>query len=57
MVRQNYWEHLDKGIAEMKPTSHPSAPILSFRAKIFHNRRHRSLGVGGASFSKKHTCF
>jgi hypothetical protein len=41
----------------MKPTSHPFAPYLSSRVESFHNRKHRSLGVGGASFFKEHTSF
>jgi hypothetical protein len=52
MVRQSYWEHLDKGIPEMRPTSHASAPYFSSIVESFHNQRHRLLGVGGASSSK-----
>jgi hypothetical protein len=57
MVHQSYWEHLDKGIPEMRPTSHPFALYLSSRAESFHNRRHKSLGVGGASSFKERTYF
>jgi len=57
MVHQSYWEHLDKGIPKMKPTSHPFAPYLYSKVESFHNRKHRSLGVGGASFFKEHTSF
>ncbi len=57
MVRQSYWEHLDKGILETRPTSHPSTPYISSRAESFHNRRHRSLSVGRASCSREHTSF
>jgi hypothetical protein len=34
MVRQSYWEHLDKGILETRPISHPSPPYLSSRTKV-----------------------
>jgi hypothetical protein len=37
MVRQSYWEHLDKGIPKTRPTSHPFAPYLSSKAESFHN--------------------
>jgi hypothetical protein len=57
MVHQSYWEHLDKKIPEMRPTSHPSVTYLSFRAKSFHNQRHKSLGVGEAFSSREHTSF
>jgi len=57
MVRQCYWEHLDKGIPETRPTSHPFAPYLSSRAKSFHNWRHKLLGVSVASLSKERTFF
>jgi hypothetical protein len=56
-VRQNYWEHMDKGIPKMRPTSHPSTPYLSSKAESFHNRKHRSFGVRGASSSKERTSF
>jgi hypothetical protein len=57
MVQQSYWEHLDKGIPKIMPTSHPSAPYLSSRTESFHNQRHRSLGVDEASSSKERTSF
>jgi hypothetical protein len=57
MIRQSHWEHLDKGIPKMKPTSHPSAPYLSSRAKNFHNRKDRLFGVSRASSSKERTSF
>jgi hypothetical protein len=57
MVCQSYREHLDKGIVEMRPTSHPYALYLSSRVESFHNRRHRSLSVGGASLSRERTSF
>jgi len=57
MVHQSYLEHLDKKIREMRPTSHPSTPYLSFRAESFHNRRHKSFSVGGVSSSKERTFF
>jgi hypothetical protein len=57
MVRQSYWEHLDKEILETRPPSHPSAPYFFSIAKSFHNQRHKSLGVSKASSSKERTFF
>jgi len=57
MIRQSYWEHLDKGIPKTKPTSHPFAPYLSSKLESFHNRKDISLGVSRASFSKERTFF
>ncbi len=56
-VRQSYWEHMDKGIPETRPSSHSYAPYFSSRAESFHNQRHRSLGIDGASSSREHTSF
>jgi hypothetical protein len=50
-------EHLDKGIPETRPSSHPSVPYLSSRAESFHNQRHKSFGVGKAFSFRKHTFF
>jgi hypothetical protein len=33
MVHQSYWEHLDKGILEMKPTSHPICSLYFLQSK------------------------
>jgi hypothetical protein len=61
------WQELDglpkllgifgQGILKTRPTSHPSALYFSSRTKSFHNQRHRSLSVDGASSSKKCTFF
>jgi hypothetical protein len=57
MVRQSYLEHLDKGIPETRPTSHPSVPYLSSRAESFHKRRHKSFSVSKDSSFRKCTSF
>ncbi len=57
MVRQSYWEHLDKGIPKTRLASHPFTLYLSSRAESFHNWRHKSFGVSIISFCKEHTFF